>query len=208
MVNSILPFSLAVLAGILSSKKIKTCAPFPERDLSTYIGILYSSHILSEISLRNEKIDELNKIEKLNIHKKVMKDISLSFEIKDLPKVGLTELNTKILRAMNSNDFKKNYKTSDIRELTEAYLNGLVMFEIEKILNRIISEENISEDKKDLMKEQIIAALIMDETIDYTLESGDGIKTLYAFIKDSTVEEGLQKVTEIEIVNKILNSIG
>ena len=31
---------------------------------------------------------------------------------------------------------------------------------------------------------------------------------VYAFIKDSTVEEGLQKVMEIEIVNKIVNSIG
>lgn len=31
---------------------------------------------------------------------------------------------------------------------------------------------------------------------------------VYAFIKNSTVEEGLQKVMEIEIINKILNSIG
>ena len=30
---------------------------------------------------------------------------------------------------------------------------------------------------------------------------------VYAFIKNSTVEEGLQKAMEIEIVNKIVNSI-
>lgn len=30
---------------------------------------------------------------------------------------------------------------------------------------------------------------------------------VYAFIKNSTVEEGLEKATEIEIVNKIVNSI-
>lgn len=30
---------------------------------------------------------------------------------------------------------------------------------------------------------------------------------VYAFIKNSTIEEGLEKATEIEIVNKIVNSI-
>lgn len=56
LVNSILPIFLAILAGILSSKNIQICAPFPERDFSTYIGISNSSHIFQNAATSFSKV--------------------------------------------------------------------------------------------------------------------------------------------------------
>lgn len=127
-------------------------------------------YLLSEIAQKNIKLDEIVKSENFVAHKQILKFINSAFEIKDLPKVGLSELNKKLLRAVNDNDFVNNIKTSDIKELTEAFLKQYTYMDIEDVVERIISKYDLSESDKKLMKEQILGSLIQDETIEYTVE--------------------------------------
>lgn len=127
-------------------------------------------YLLSEIAQKNIKLDEIVKSENFVAHKQILKYINSAFEIKDLPKVGLSELNRKLLRAVNDNDFVNNIKTSDIKELTEAFLKQYTYMDIEDVVERIISKYDLSESDKKLMKEQILGSLIQDETIEYTVE--------------------------------------
>lgn len=143
-----------------------------ERVVDAYTSVLSSKripYILTEINQKNIKLDNFIKEENLEAHKKIMKDIDLTFEIKNLPRVGLSELNKKILRAVNSNDFVSNIKTSEIKELTDAYLNHATD-EIENVIDRIVSKYDLDKDDATLMKEQILGSLMLDETIEYTLE--------------------------------------
>ena len=127
-------------------------------------------YLLSEIAQKNIKLDEIVKSENFVAHKQILKFINSAFEIKDLPKVGLSELNKKLLRAVNDNDFVNNIKTSDIKELTEAFLKQYTYMDIEDVVERIISKYDLSESDKKLMKEQILGSLIQDETIEYKVE--------------------------------------
>lgn len=127
-------------------------------------------YILSEINYKNKKLDEINKAENLRNHKNNMKAIEYAFEIKDLPKVGLSELNKRLVRAVNDNDFNTNIKASEITNLTNAYLNGFSVYEKEQIIEEICQTQNLSFEDKKLLKEQIINSLNMDETIDYIIE--------------------------------------
>ncbi|MBR2712285.1 MAG: hypothetical protein IKE73_01100 [Bacilli bacterium] len=127
-------------------------------------------YILSEISQKNLKLDEMTKADNLNYHNDIIKQINSAYEVKDLPKVGLSELNKKLIRAVNDNDFITNIKISDIKDLTNAYLANYTYLEKEDVIKQIVSKYDLSEDEKTLMKEQIMGSLIMDETIDYTIE--------------------------------------
>lgn len=127
-------------------------------------------YVLNEINYKSKKLDELNKKENLEIHKNNMRLIQQAFEIKDLPKVGLSELNRRLVKAVNDNDFNTNIKASDITNLTSAYLNGFNNDEKEKIIEVICQLQNLSFDEKKILKDQIISSLSIDETIDYIIE--------------------------------------
>jgi len=138
-----------------------------------YLNILNSNrinYILSEITQKNLKLDEIMKSDNLEIHKQTLKEIKYAHDTKYLPRVGLSELNKKLLRAVNDNDFITNIKTSEIKELTDAYLNHYTYLQIEDVIERIISKFELNDDNKELMKEQILGSLILDETIEYTVE--------------------------------------
>ena len=142
-----------------------------ERIVDTYQEVLSSKripYILIEINQKNIKSDEFTKEENLEEHNKIVKDIKQAYEIKNLPKVGLSELNKKLLRAVNDNDFFTNIKTSEIKELTDAYLNH--SSEIENVVRNIVSRYNLKADDAELMEQQIVGSLMLDETIEYTLE--------------------------------------
>lgn len=144
-----------------------------EEIVTKYKQVLESKrigYILTEIIQKNLKLDEIVKLENLEYHKQMIKDINSSFEIKDLPKVGLSELNKKLLRAVNDNDFITNIKTSEIKDLTDAYLEHYTYLEIEAVIEKIVSRFDLSLSEKDLMKEQILGSLMLDETIEYTIE--------------------------------------
>ena len=127
-------------------------------------------NILYEIGQRNLKLDEIVKSENLAIHNGIIKKINNAFEIKDLPKVGLSELNRKLIRAVNDNDFVGDIKISEIKDLTNAYLEKGTYTEIENIVENIcIKYNNLTSDEQVAMREQIIGALLLDETIEYTV---------------------------------------
>jgi len=125
-------------------------------------------YILNEINEKSIKLNEFIKKEQKEAHEKIMKQINNAFEIKDLPKVGLTELNKEILKIVNDNDFYSYFKTNDIKKLTIAYLEEKSYEEIEIIIEEII--ENYIVKDKILMKQQIFAGLLVDDTIKYVVE--------------------------------------
>ena len=127
-------------------------------------------YILSEITQKNLKLDQIVKSENLDIHNQVIKEIKMAYEIKDLPKVGLSELNKKLVKAVNDNDFVTNIKASEIKDLTNAYLNNSGYSELENIIDKICSNYNLNDQDRVLMKEQILGSLMLDETIKYTVE--------------------------------------
>ena len=124
-------------------------------------------HLLQEIGLKNEKLEKIVKRENLKIHNEVVKEINETFDVKYLPKVGLGDLNKRLLKAVNDNDFIRNIKTGDIKNLTNAYLESKVFSEIENIIIDLCNKFDLSHEDKLLMKEQIIGSLIQDETIEY-----------------------------------------
>ena len=152
------------------------------------------NYILTEITKKNLKLSELIKEENLTIHKQMIKEIKSAFDIKDLPKIGLSELNKKLLRAVNDNDFVNDIKTSEIKELTKAYLEKYPMSEIEEIIKRLVSQYSLTEEEKKLMEAQIVASLMMDETIDYTVEE--------ILLKEERKEE-IYRLNHEEIMDRI-----
>lgn len=155
------------------------------------------NYILTEITKKNLKLSELVKEENLTIHKQMIKEIKSAFDIKDLPKIGLSELNKKLLRAVNDNDFVNDIKTSEIKELTKAYLEKYPMSEIEEIIKQLVSKYSLNEEEKKLMEAQIIASLMMDETIDYTVEE--------ILLKEERKEE-IYRLNHEEIMDRIKES--
>lgn len=177
-----------------------------EEIIEKYNDILNSNrinYILREITAKNLKLDQIIKEENLYIHKEMLKDINSTFEIKQLPKVGLSELNKKLLRAVNDNDFNRKIKTSEMKELTDAYLENKTFGEIEKIVEKICDTQDLSNDEKSLMKEQIIGALILDETIDYTVQEIYAKEQRKLFIYKNDHEETMDAIKEARRISQL-----
>ena len=126
-------------------------------------------YILEEVGLKNEKLHEILQRENLEIHKEIMSQIGRAFEVKDLPKVGLGELNAKLLKAVNGNSFKK-FKTSEIKDITSVYLYRKGYEELQNAVENIATSEGLNADDEDIMYMQILSSLLSDETIEYTVE--------------------------------------
>ena len=125
-------------------------------------------YFLIELFEVKVKLDEFANNDIEDNHKKVMKEINSSYEVTDLPKVGLTELNKRILKAI-SNGVGTQFKASDIKKLTDAYLRKAPYLEIEQIVDEICKGRYIVEYQK-LAKQKIMAALRLDKAIDYIVD--------------------------------------
>lgn len=205
-----------IIHGIISHPEIRSAfirvivENYPdvkeEEIIEKYNEVLKSKrieYILSEITAKNMKLDEIVKEENLSIHNDIMKEINSAFDVKDLPRVGLSELNKKLLKAVNDNDFNRNIKTSEIKELTEAYLNNLTFREIEEVVVNICNKENLSDDDKELMREQIIASLIIDETIEYTVQEIVAKEQRKLFIYKNDHEETMEAIKEAHRISQL-----
>lgn len=126
--------------------------------------------LISELNEKNLKVDEFEQEENLAAHEQVMEEIKSAYEIKDLPRVGIAELNKKLVRAVNDNDFVDDIKASDIKELTNAYIKEFTELEKEEIVKKIVSKYNLQMEDQIYMKDQIMSALSFDETIKYLTE--------------------------------------
>ena len=115
-------------------------------------------------------MQELQDKEDLENHQRTMKAIENAYEIKDLPKVGLSELNTKILRAFNNNDFIKAIRISSLRNITEAFLEEKTFGEITELVYNFCNQQSLSEKNKRKMATQIFNSLCLDKSILYTVK--------------------------------------
>ena len=127
-------------------------------------------NILTEIYAKDQKMESIIRDNNKKEHEEKMRDIQNAFEIFELPKVGFGDLNKKLVRAINLNAFKNDFKTGDIRELAALYLNGLSDGDLDYIVSKICNKTGLSLEEKEMMHEQIIDALKNDDTIAYVAE--------------------------------------
>ncbi|MBR6073533.1 MAG: hypothetical protein IKP76_04360 [Bacilli bacterium] len=139
-------------------------------------------YLIQELGMKFEKIDYFARWDNYDAHKAIMKEINLAYDLKELPKVGLSELNKKLLRAINSNDYNNKFKSSDIKDITLAFINKSDFSYIKELVIKLCEKESLSPDDKTKMVEEILGAFIDDETIDYTVEEMNAKEIRKAFI--------------------------
>lgn len=177
-----------------------------EEVIEKYNYILKSkriSYLINEIGLKNERLEQITKTENKKIHDNIMKEIRQAFEIKDLPKVGLSELNKKLLKAVNDNDFNRNFKISDIKELTDIYLSDSTYREIEETVEKLCLKEDLSAEEKLLMKEQILGSLLTDETIEYVIEEIHSKENRKRFIYKNDHDERMEIIKQARRISQL-----
>ena len=127
-------------------------------------------NILVEVSEKNARLKEFQDNDEIDYHNKIMKNIGSAYEIKDLPKVGITELNKRIQRCFNDNDFIRDIKISSLRNIKDAYMSGVSLNKISDLVYNYCNKQSLSEDNKKLMAIQIINNLSEDKVIKYIVE--------------------------------------
>ena len=140
---------------------------------SQYEKILATPNITNyiiEAGERNAKIEEFQKEENFKQYQEIIKQIRNAYEIKDLPKVGKGVLNRKIQKA-TQNDFTGMLPITIINEISNKMLQGVPEEETFEAIYRYCEEiANGDEEKLNLMYAQIESGLMIDETIEYTVE--------------------------------------
>ena len=113
------------------------------------------------------KIQKFQDEEDLINHKNVLKDIEKAYNVKDLPNVEISELNRRIQRSFNSNDFIKNIKVSSFKDVTDAFMTGKSIKDINSLVYNYCDKLYLSKDNRQLMHSQIVSSLNMDKVIRY-----------------------------------------
>lgn len=103
-------------------------------------------------------------------HREVMSKINSATDLKDLPKVGLSELNRKLLRAVNANSFKITFKTGDIKDLTSSYLANESLTNKEDVIRKIVANTSLNEEDQKQMRRQILDNLFEDKSINLIID--------------------------------------
>lgn len=125
------------------------------------------TNIIIEVSERMVKIQKFQDEEDLINHKNVLKDIEKAYNVKDLPNVEISELNRRIQRSFNSNDFIKNIKVSSFKDVTDAFMTGKSIKDINSLVYNYCDKLYLSKDNRQLMHSQIVSSLNMDKVIRY-----------------------------------------
>ena len=141
-------------------------------------------YILIEISERNQKIEEFNKKAKKEAHKEIMAQIKAAYEIKDLPKVGLSDLKQKI---------KKALKNTCYRYLNTAFISYIV--------DGCLGVRN--NDLVDTAQPVVTACLNVDETIEYTVEEIKAIEKRKLEIHRLNHEEIMENIKNAKRISQL-----
>lgn len=147
---------------------------YPDRNEEEYLEKYYLinkslriTNIIIEVSERMAKIQKFQDEEDLINHKNVLKDIEKAYNVKDLPNVGISELNKRIQRSFNSNDFIKNIKVSSFKDVTDAFMAGKSIKDINSLVYNYCDKLDLSKDNRQLMYSQIVSSLNTDKVIRY-----------------------------------------
>ncbi len=120
-----------------------------------------------EISERNSKLKDFKDRDELDKHNRVMKQISNAYEIKDLPGVFKGDLNRRVQRDFNANDFIGNIKISSIRDVSDALLEEKDKEYIDSLIYNFCESRSLDKDSRELLYLQILSNVLYDERIGY-----------------------------------------
>jgi len=124
-------------------------------------------NLLIEIGERNVKLQQFQDKDDLDNHNFIMKGINNAFEVKDLPKVFISDLSKRIQRDFNDNDFIKNIKVSSIKNIVDAYMEGKSIKEIDSLIYNFCDKQSLEKDSRKLMYSQIRSNILNDKNINY-----------------------------------------
>ena len=160
-------------------------------------------NILIELEEKNKKARKIQEQDDLARHYRIMKEINDAYEIKDLPKVGLSELNTKILRAFNNNSFIKDIRISSLRNITDAYLEEKSSKEIEKLVFEFCKQQQLTDEQKQLMANQILSSLCIDKTIRYIVKEIKTKESRKLKIYEIDHEDTMEKIKDATRISQL-----
>lgn len=159
-------------------------------------------YILEEINIKNGKAKLIkDSIDKEN-HEEVMKQINNAYEIKDLPNVGLGDLNKNILRNANNNSLKKRFKISELSNISNAYLNNKGMG-IPDYIIRLAEKQDLNKEEKRLLYEEILKNLINDKIPGYIASEINAKEERKLFIYKYDHEETMENIKEAKRISQL-----
>ena len=160
-------------------------------------------NILIEVSEKNKKLQIFQDKLDLSNHEQTMKEINEAYEIRDLPKVGLSELNSKILKAFNNNSYVKDIRVSSFRNVTEAYLEELDDKTIAQLIIEFCNKFELSDEQKIEMSNQIYGSILLDKSIRYTVKEIKAKDERKLKIYQFDHEETMQKINEATRISEL-----
>lgn len=162
-----------------------------------------TKNLVTELVQKNIKSEQIEKEENLLFHRDMISKITSATEIKDIPKVGLSELNKKILKAFNFNAYKSDFKVSDLKELSDAYLRNDFARNKEAIVKKIVNEQSLSDEEKIDMKSQILEALYGDESINFTVDEINAKEAQKLKIYKTKHEETMDAISKATRISEL-----
>lgn len=164
-------------------------------------------NILIEVSEKNKKLQMFQDKQDLINHEEILKEIREAYELRDLPKVGLSELNTKIQRAFNNNDFIKDIRVSSLKNITDAYLEELDDKAIEQLVIEFCHKLELSDEQKTLMSNQVYQSLLIDKSIRYTVEEINAKEERKLKIYEFDHDENMKMIKEATRISQLPQNI-
>ncbi len=159
-------------------------------------------YLLEEYNLKIFKSQIIkDNIDKEN-HETVMKNIRNSFDIKELPSVGIGDLNKNILKLANNNSIKKRFKTSELTDLTNAYLysNGVGIVDY---LIKIIEKQDLSSEDKRKLFDELLFNFSNDKVSNYIVEEIKAKEDRKLFIYKNDHEETIENIKNARRISQL-----
>jgi len=160
------------------------------------------NYLIEEITLKNVKSKMMKEeIDKEN-HEEIMKQINNSYDIRDLPNVGLGDLNKNILRNANNNSVKKRFKASELSDITNVYLNNNGVGLPDYII-KLLEKQDLSNEEKRTLFEEMLKNFISDKNLGYIASEINSKEKRKLFIYKYDHEETMDNIKDAKRISQL-----
>ena len=160
------------------------------------------NYLIEEITLKNVKSKMMKEeIDKEN-HEEIMKQINNSYDIRDLPNVGLGDLNKNILRNANNNSVKKRFKVSELSDITNVYLNNNGVGLPDYII-KLLEKQDLSNEEKRTLFEEMLKNFISDKNLGYIASEINSKEKRKLFIYKYDHEETMDNIKDAKRISQL-----
>ena len=166
-------------------------------------------YIIEELANYRDKAYYLGIRDDFIKHKTVLENIAKATTIDELPKVSLSTLNQLILKCVNSNDFYNKFVTRDVGQLVSVYsimnTNYFSAVNIKAIIKDVVDKAPVSDQVKQLMCEQIHAALMNERNIEYVVEELEAKENAKTHLYRNEHNQVMKKIDDAVYIDDLPN---